>query len=106
MNGEANGGSIEACRPSGLFRKNADGSFEETMTTMYTICSFYEKNEGKMATGEGKANARLIAAAPDLLEAAQSARAALSELLMTRDPVVYSDALRKLDSAIAKAEGK
>ena len=35
-----------------------------------------------------------------LLDAARSARAALSELLMTRDPVVYSDALRLLDAAL------
>ena len=41
----------------------------------------------------------------DLLTAAIKARAALSELVATRDPIVYSDALRALDDAIAKAEG-
>ena len=35
-----------------------------------------------------------------LRAAAQQARAALSELLMTRDPKVYSDALRALDEAL------
>lgn len=35
-----------------------------------------------------------------LLAAALKARAALSELLMTRDPIVYSDALRALDDAL------
>ncbi len=32
--------------------------------------------------------------------AAEKARAALSELLMTRDPLVYSDALRALDEVL------
>jgi hypothetical protein len=50
-----------------------------------------------------RANARLIAAAPDLLEAAETARHALSALLMSRDPVVYARALRQLDDAIDKA---
>ena len=44
-----------------------------------------------------------MAAAPDLLSAATTARSALSELLMTRDPLVYAEALRALDEAIAKA---
>jgi hypothetical protein len=60
----------------------------------------------KSANPERDANARLIAASPCLLAAAETARAALSELLMTRDPVVYADALRALDSAIAKATGE
>lgn len=38
-----------------------------------------------------------------LLAAAMTARAALSELLMRRDPKVYSDALRALDDAIGDA---
>ncbi len=54
---------------------------------------------------EWQANKRLIAAAPALLEAGVQARAALSELVMTRDPIVYADALRALDAAIAKATG-
>jgi hypothetical protein len=32
--------------------------------------------------------------------AAEKARAALADLLMTRDPLVYSDALRALDEAL------
>lgn len=52
------------------------------------------------------ANARLIAASPDLYAAAVSARAALSDLLTTRDPVVYADALRLLDAAIDKVGAK
>jgi len=54
---------------------------------------------------EREANARLIAAAPDLLAAAIEARLALSELLTTKDPVVYAYALKALDAAIAKATG-
>ncbi len=38
-----------------------------------------------------------------LLAAAMTARAALSELLVTRDPKVYADALRALDEAIGDA---
>ena len=35
-----------------------------------------------------------------LRAAAQQARAALSDLIATRDPIVYSDALRALDEAL------
>lgn len=35
-----------------------------------------------------------------LRAAAKMAREALSDLLMTRDPIVYSDALRALDEAL------
>ena len=37
------------------------------------------------------------------VEALEAARAALSDLLLTRDPLVYSDALRALDEALAQA---
>lgn len=41
--------------------------------------------------------------APDALRAAaEKARAALSDLLLKRDPIVYSDALRALDEALAQ----
>ena len=59
---------------------------------------------GSMSRPRRDADARLIAAAPDLLAAAKQARDALSALLTTRDPIVYSDALRALDAAIAKAQ--
>ncbi len=55
---------------------------------------------------DGKNHHPLCDGAPDLLSAAEKARRALSDLLMTRDPVVYADALRDLDSAIAKARGE
>lgn len=79
--------------------------FQKHKNDRYTLPNWILDAE-PMENGNDAANARLIAAAPDLLEAAASARNALSELLMTRDPVVYSDALRKLDAAIAKAEGQ
>lgn len=45
-------------------------------------------------------------AQPDVLRAAaEKARAALSDLLLKRDPIVYSDALRALDEALAQAPG-
>lgn len=43
-------------------------------------------------------------AQPDVLQAAaEKARAALSDLLLKRDPIVYSDALRALDEALSQA---
>lgn len=45
--------------------------------------------------------------APDALRAAaEKARAALSDLLLRRDPIVYSDALRALDEALAGASAQ
>ena len=52
---------------------------------------------------DGEANARLIAAAPDLLAAARMARAALGEL--RGGPHEEPAILRELCAAIAEAEG-
>lgn len=59
--------------------------------------------------GENEANARLIAAAPDLLEAAKAARWRIANL--SRTDVPFNDTLdgpvlRALDAAIAKATGE
>lgn len=54
------------------------------------------------------ANARLIAAAPDLLTAAEEARREIAHFLSvdeSRKGGLYESALRKLESAIAKAKG-
>jgi len=55
---------------------------------------------------EQHANAQLIAAAPDLLDAAHEARIALCDLILTDDRRVFAKALRKLDEAIAIATGE
>jgi hypothetical protein len=58
---------------------------------------------------EGKANARLIAAAPDMLEALTKARAFIEAELDARGPDVAGVALASLnavDAAIAKATGE
>ena len=64
---------------------------------------FFDENGNHAPAWE---DAYLIAAVHEMLDAAILARAALSELLMSRDPLVYSDALRALDAAIAKANGE
>ena len=51
-----------------------------------------------MRNGEGNANARLIAAAPELLEA-------LKAVTLSTDAVAYGAALHQARAAIAKAGG-
>lgn len=72
------------------------------------LCDPADLGQGHLTRSDHEiaANARLMAASPDLYHAAIAARAALSELLTTRDPKVYMRALRALDAAIDKAEGK
>ncbi len=53
-----------------------------------------------IANMDPQAALKLVAIA----RAAMKARTALSELLMTRDPVVYADALRALDDALDGVE--
>lgn len=53
---------------------------------------------------EGLANAGLIVAAPDLLEAAKLALDEMQRTIATRD--AFTDAVDALDAAIAKAEGR
>lgn len=71
------------------------------------ICNAYRSrtdDEGNwMSSEEVEANARLIGAAPDLLEAA---RLANQELIDLGQGSSASPALRALWSAIAKAEGR
>lgn len=57
---------------------------------------------------EDRANARLIAAAPDLLEACQNARNVLAAIAVgdLKEVRANSPALQMLRNAIAKAEGR
>jgi hypothetical protein len=64
---------------------------------------------GREATEEECANARLIAAAPDLKDSLRFARAELVRLQGVVDAVnssLISDVLRDIDESLAKAEGK
>jgi hypothetical protein len=54
---------------------------------------------------ESKANARLIAAAPDLLEALKTARRVLEVACGTEAPYIR-EAFKVIDPAIQKAEGQ
>jgi hypothetical protein len=60
--------------------------------------------------GHEEANARLMAAAPDLLAALRSARASLAYLVVGRqadaEVAEYAKRIAEIDAAIAKAEGR
>lgn len=62
---------------------------------------------GEVSVAEAKANAQLIAAAPDLLEALVYARDEIAMRVEEDGGNAYSvkKACRKIDEAIAKAEG-
>ena len=53
-----------------------------------------------------QANARLIAAAPDLLEALKLCESNISSLLASAHPKVYGEWLTVVRAAIAKAKGE
>ena len=66
----------------------------------------YRNHEKVHADGTALANARLIAAAPDLLEAAWLAIAELSNLATNIDRSIYHrPAYKALEKAIAKTKG-
>lgn len=72
------------------------------------IMSYLRMGEERMfEPGERAANARLIAAAPDLLEAAKLAESVLSHMAKVLDyHPEGGTAVPKLQAAIAKAEGR
>jgi hypothetical protein len=57
-------------------------------------------------SGDVAANARLIAAAPDLLEALKLCESNISSLLASAHPKVYGEWLTVVRAAIAKATGE
>lgn len=64
-------------------------------------------NLGTVPDEEGEANARLIAAAPDMYEALKVAEIASEELCQGQDPANECwNTLRMIRAALAKAEGK
>lgn len=87
--------------PFGVFAEDGDA-----------VCYLTENPMGGLGLreyAEDQANARLIAEAPNLLEAAKAAREWLTFLETQEHPVgrmlLIADALSKLDAAIAAAEG-
>jgi len=63
--------------------------------------------KSSQAEAEAEANARLIAAAPDLLAASQQAMLAFTFNGKTaQGRALHQDALRKIRAAIARAEGR
>lgn len=61
---------------------------------------------GPIPKEEREANARLIAAAPDLLSALEHALAALDDAMKNHTHWIYADAQQEALQAIAKAEGR
>jgi hypothetical protein len=88
--GSVNGGSV---------REYTNGTSQDQL---FMVCSVQEDNGGQEATN---ANARLIAAAPDLLEALKLCEGNISSLLASTHPRVYGEWLDFVRTAIAKAEG-
>lgn len=59
---------------------------------------------GNVPAGEAEANAKLFAAAPELLEALKSARSFIIDVAKDFGQIEIPDFIESLDAAIAKAE--
>lgn len=84
-------GLVEATTPDGLFIKRE-------------ICHFFIDPDDEMTLAEDLANARLIAAAPDLAAACLAFNAALPEIGMHQQGLVraWNMAARALDKALGE----
>jgi hypothetical protein len=63
-------------------------------------------NDDTDLPGDWEANARLITAAPELLEAAKHGLNVLTRIKATHEYLLSKELLTELDNAIAKAEGR
>jgi hypothetical protein len=75
----------------------------KTKSTVTRICVMPHYGNGKSSTGE--ANAHLIAAAPELLEALEEVRRHVVENLTKMYGHSEFGEIRRIDAAIAKAKG-
>lgn len=81
---------------------NRDGS----KTICWTADTYNEDEDEGEATDEDLSNARLIAAAPELLEALEAAKGTIEYLLSNDDNGPAYNCLELISSAISKAEGR
>ena len=70
------------------------------------ICYNKDSRADGVSKEEFEANARLIAAAPDLLEVLELCQGNISSLLASAHPKVYGEWLTVVKAAIAKAKGE
>ena len=84
-----------------IFAENGRMRLETGGTTLYPICH----NVSTWNIDEDDANARLIAAAPDLLAALESCISWLNQLAFMEKDILSADAIKKGFEAIEKAKG-
>jgi hypothetical protein len=83
-----------------IFAKNGRMRLETGGTTLYAICH----NVSTWNIDEDDANARLIAAAPDLLEALETCVSELNQLAFLANDKLANAAIEKSIEAIRKAK--
>lgn len=85
--------------------KHTEGPWEiqgDTYVTINSLIIAHCKQDGHASLNEAMANARLIAAAPDLLAALERARYGLSNYMTQRDKLVL---ISDIEAAISRARG-
>lgn len=81
-----------------------DASFE-VLASETTVCNVPGFDDDTADAGRAEADARLIAAAPELLEALIAAKGTIEYLLANSDNGPAENCIEILAAAIAKAEG-